>query len=62
MEVEWLQDEPMLKYEPIEMVRFISLFGESDSINILDGSRLEKGRIWDARHVRVFVLQRRGRS
>jgi len=42
MEVEWLQDEPMLEYGPIEMVHFMSLFGGSGSVNLLDGCGLEK--------------------
>ena len=62
MGVEWLQDEPVLEYEPIEMVCFISLFEGSDSVNLLDGSRLEKGGIQDARCAWAFALQRKGRS
>ena len=55
-------NEPMLEYEPIETVHFMSLFGGSDSVNLLDGSRLEKGGIQDTRRVWAFVLRRRGRS
>ena len=55
MEVKFLQDEPMLICRSIEMVRFMSLPGGSDSIDPLDGRRLEKGKIWDARLVRMFV-------